>query len=65
MIRLLEDLGWLLLTLAVVGVIWAAAMDLYYDGGPLLSMGVDKFTATLVYLIALVFLYAVVSIGNS
>ena len=63
--RFFHDLAWVFLTLAVVGVVWSAAQDLYYGGGPLLSMGVGELPAILIYLVILVFLYAVVTLANS
>ena len=63
--RYLQDLVWLLLTLLVLGIIWSAAMDLYYGGGYLLAAGFDKFTAIMVYLVLLVALYAIVKLADS
>lgn len=63
--RFFHDLGWTLLTLAVVGVVWSAAQDFYYGGGPLLNAGVPEIAALLIYLVVLVFLYAVVTLANS
>lgn len=65
MLRYFKDLMWILLTVAVVGVVWAAAQDLYYGGGPLMAAGVSRLASIFVYLIALVFLYSVVTLANS
>ncbi|MFB6144180.1 MAG: hypothetical protein ABEJ98_02605 [Candidatus Nanohaloarchaea archaeon] len=65
MARYLQDLEWLILTVAVVGVVWSAAQDLYYGGGPLLSAGFSQLQAIFFYLIALMFLYGVVRIADS
>lgn len=65
MLRYLKDLMWIIITVAVVGVVWAATQDLYYGGGPLIAAGIGELAAILIYLVALVFLYAVVTLANS